>query len=248
MDKKDLYNSIMKDVSKIVKKRLNESEYTEQDERDNLLDEIDDYLKQFRQLGLNTYQSGEAVKALNPVFGYPVKSSATGVQSVWMGAEADRISISVYQRAYTGDRTTYTAGKLKLKYLSGLCDFIRNLVENRKKEIESYKNNPPFEDFLEEAYDIAVRCMKAAGSEFSVKLKTGKRQYEKEEYKAFVVYEDGDQIGHVQIYQDDFGAFQYSVKTVMGGDLLFLPVINRDNITQELIEAFEYITSKRISL
>lgn len=250
MVRNNIHKSIVENVLREVKRRLNEiQDIDTRGEKEGILDEIDYYLELFPELGINTFQCEKNVNPLNRLFGFSEKSYPYGVHSIWMGGGADRISITVFPNGYSGKEVRYdNPMRLKIHILEGILEYIRNLVENRKKNIEGYKNNIPLEQFLKNAESFAKQCLEKVEGNYTASLSYGKRQTDYSSYSAIVIKEDGDYIGHIKITQDRFGAFHYNVMKPLSGEYLESPEINSENMESEIKEAIEYIIGSRITI
>lgn len=171
--------------------------------------------KVFRDLGINPYQHGEAVTEINPSFGFAQNMHKDlGVQSVhflWMPLdppEKCRLSLQVSDtfcgKGYFDNLKTYDFDDLTDHQLEKLEKFTDRLVFVRKREIESYKNNPRLEDFLQQVASH-LKDEITRYPEYSFRMTYGRPMNKSRDCHVVLLLRDGHQVAYIPLDQDRFG-------------------------------------------
>ena len=221
-------------------------------DRNELLKEIKSYQAQFKELGINSFQhSNEKMNILNPYFGFGTltayqQNNGYGVRSLWMAMDDSRMVVDTQPRGYTGEEVKFETKNMTERQLDGIRVLLKNLCDERIKEIERTQANPKLETLLPEINQYAQQCVKAAGEIYSVELCKGRRGCDgPNEYHALVIEKEGWQIGSIPLRQDSKGKLTYNVQIPLcgeSGDNEFTP----ENWQDEIKGAMEEVVGGRI--
>lgn len=180
--------------------------------RNELLEEIKSYQAQFKELGINNFQcDNDKMNILNPYFGYGTltghqQNNGYGVRSLWMAIDDRRMSVEARPQGYAGKEVSFETKNMTERQLDGIRVLLKNLCEERIKDIQRTQGYPKLETLLPEINEYAQRCIKAAGEKYSVQLSKGRRQCDgPNDYHALVIEDEGWQIGSIPLRQDENG-------------------------------------------
>ena len=221
-----------------------------------LLQAIDVKLRQCDKLGVDRFFGDEGdMNRLNPYFGFPTGLSnrgfnARGVSSVWAGAESERLSVNLFPRGYGGDRVTIHGFCMNDRQLRGIWTLLDDKCRERQQQLDKAAANKSIDEYWPQIKAWAERCVEHVQDVFAVRLQTGKRAYDSQEYKALVFFQNeggkcdaNSQLGHIPVWQDADGEVWYKWCKPLGGETgdMRLPMQEPQEWQQQIKKAVEHI-------
>lgn len=227
--------------------------------RTEILNKIQEGLDRMEKWHINTFQCDERLmNGLNPAFGFSPKATTSGlnsrgVQSVWMGGGARRLTVHLLPGGYGRAEKNLNTENLTDGQLAAISNMVDGLC---KEELESRKRgmkNPVLKDLLPIIEAWAKKCTEAAskqaaGKNYSAFVSYGKRAYDRQKYYAVLIMEDNDQIGSISLVQDKEGRLWYNERAILGGEWDRDRILQVKDLFQPIKESVEHLTGKRFSL
>ena len=253
---RDAYEEDRDKVAQVIGQKMFKVDLTD---RDFILKAVDAKLAQCDKLDINRFFSDFAdMNLLNPYFGYSEKeTNSRGIHNVWARDTAEYINVHSLPRGYGGGVKDFKGKEMTIKQLHGIWCLLDYKCRQREWELNAAKDNKDIEEYWPEFEAWAKTCLESVQHKYAVQLQTGRRAYDKQEYKALVFFENeggpcnaNSQIGHIPIRQDDWGFVWFKQSKPLCGetDERVLEMQNPDAWKKSLKEAVEYMVGCRLTV